>query len=104
MSRCNRAPNREYEAQEFGDEWQLHHQGGASGYMGREYLGSPKAKQVVLENQPFAWNPSIAGTKSEDTILATDKGVETITASKSWPMISVDWEGAKYKRPDIMVL
>ena len=95
---------KEYEDQGFGDEWHLHHQGGASGYMGREYLGSPKAKQIVRENQPFAWNPSIAGTKSEDTILATEKGIETVTASKNWPMLSVDWEGGKFKRPDILVL
>ena len=95
---------KEYEDQGFGDEWTLHHQGGASGYMGREYLGSPKAKQIVQVNQPFAWNPSIAGTKSEDTILATEKGVETVTASKNWPMLSVEWEGQKFKRPDIQAL
>jgi len=95
---------KEYQDQGFGDEWQLHHQGGASGYMGREYLGSLKAKQVVQVNQPFAWNPSIAGTKSEDTLLATDKGVEIVTASKNWPMVSVEFEGQKFKRPDIQAL
>ena len=48
-----------------------HHQGGPCGYQGRDYLGSPSAPGVVLENQPYAWNPSITGTKSEDTIMAT---------------------------------
>ena len=55
------------------------HQGGPCGYQGRDYLGSPTAPGVVLENQPFAWNPSITGTKSEDTILATVAGPEIIT-------------------------
>ena len=94
---------KEYATQEFPDEWNLHHQGGPTGYVGREYLGSPKVKGVVQNNQPFAWNPSIAGAKSEDTILATEKGPVTITASKDWPMLSVEWEGKKVLRPDILV-
>lgn len=94
----------EYKEQGFEDEWKLHHQGGASGYMGREYIASAKSKEVVRENQPFAWNPSIAGTKSEDTILATEKGPEIVTQSKNWPMMNVEWEGGKVARPDILIL
>ncbi len=87
----------------FADEWQLHHQGGPCGYEPRDYLGSPTAPGVVLENQAFAWNPSIAGTKSEDTVLATASGPQIITASKDWPMLEVDWQGDTLLRPDILV-
>jgi antitoxin VapB len=87
----------------FTDEWQLHHQGGPCGYEPRDYLGSPKAAGVVLENQAFAWNPSIAGTKSEDTVLATTKGPQIITESSDWPMVRIDWQGETLLRPDILV-
>ncbi|HSH95821.1 MAG TPA: M24 family metallopeptidase, partial [Roseimicrobium sp.] len=45
-----------YAEQGFPQEWHLHHQGGPCGYAGRDYLGSPTAPGVVLENQPYAWN------------------------------------------------
>ena len=92
-----------YASQGFPDEWHLHHQGGPCGYQGRDYLGSPTAQGVVLENQPYAWNPSITGTKSEDTILATAKGPIVVTESKDWPQIAVEWDGKIVKRPDILV-
>jgi hypothetical protein len=56
-----------------------------------------------LENQPFAWNPSITGTKSEDTILATSQGPQVITAAQDWPMVSVEGEDGAWQRPDILV-
>lgn len=92
-----------YAERGFPDEWHLHHQGGPCGYQGRDYLGSPTAPGVVLENQPFAWNPSITGTKSEDTILATAKGPIVVTESHDWPQIAVEWDGKIVKRPDILV-
>ena len=92
-----------YDAVGFADEWQLHHQGGPCGYQGRDYLGTPTADGVVLENQPFAWNPSITGTKSEDTILATSQGTQVITPATNWPMVSVEDEDGLWLRPDILV-
>jgi Xaa-Pro aminopeptidase len=92
-----------YDAVGFADEWHLHHQGGPCGYQGRDYLGSPTAPGVVLENQPFAWNPSITGTKSEDTILATSQGPQVITPARDWPMVSVEGDNGGWQRPDILV-
>ena len=92
-----------YAAQGFPDEWTRHHQGGPCGYQGRDYLGSPTAPGVVQENQPFAWNPSITGTKSEDTMLATSQGPQVITPAQDWPMVSVEWNGKTVLRPDILV-
>ncbi|MDB6125121.1 MAG: hypothetical protein JWQ71_4114 [Pedosphaera sp.] len=92
-----------YAAQGFADEWKLHHQGGPCSYEPRDYVGTPTAPGTVLENQAFAWNPSIAGTKSEDTILATTKGPQILTEAKDWPMVKVDAYGKIISRPDILV-
>lgn len=93
-----------YREMGFPDEWHLHHQGGPSGYQGRNLIASPTVAGVVQENQPFAWNPTIAGTKSEDSILATKDGPVVITAPKKWPLVNVKWdEDVAWKRPDILV-
>lgn len=82
-----RAGQAAYAATGFADEWQLHHQGGPIGYASREYLATEAAKDVVLPNQAFAWNPSITGAKTEDTILATEAGTEVLTAVSGWPTV-----------------
>jgi antitoxin VapB len=71
----------------FADEWRFHHQGGAAGYEPREYLGTPDSEDVVAAGQAFAWNPSIAGTKSEDTLLVGEQGNEVLTAIDDWPLL-----------------
>lgn len=93
-----------YVEQGFRDEWKLHHQGGAIGYAGREWLGAPSCEEVVLENQAFAWNPSITGTKSEDTVFVTKNGMEILTpADKRWPMVHIHRADGCIERPDILV-
>jgi len=85
------------------DEWELHHQGGPCGYATRDYLATAGDERKVVANQPFAWNPSITGTKTEDTIVATPGGPEIVTASANWPTIDFDVEGTKVPRPAILV-
>jgi Xaa-Pro aminopeptidase len=92
-----------YVEQGFADEWKLHHQGGPCGYRPRDYVGTPTAPGVVLENQAFAWNPSITGTKGEDTILATSKGPQILTAAQNWPMLEAEHHGETFLRPDILI-
>ena len=88
----------------FADQWKLHHQGGSAGFAGREVIATPTSTAVVEANQAFAWNPSIAGTKSEDTVLITNKGMEILTsASASWPMVVGKCPAGELARPDILV-
>jgi antitoxin VapB len=68
-----------------------HHQGGAIGYRAREWVAHPQSQETVEERQAFAWNPTITGTKVEDTALVIGDRVEIITATPDWP--SIDMEG-----------
>lgn len=86
----------------YPEEWKLHHQGGAIGYTGRDYRATLDTAEMVQENQAFTWNPSITGTKSEDTILVTSKGPEMITRPILYPALSINVGGVSFVRPDIL--
>ena len=86
----------------FADEWQLHHQGGPAGYEPREIVATPGATHVVAVGQTYAWNPSITGTKSEDTILVGEKGNEVLTTISGWPSLSATVDGQTMARPAIL--
>jgi antitoxin VapB len=86
----------------FPNEINLHHQGGAIGYRTREWVAHPKSEEVVKMNQAFAWNPSITGTKVEETVIVTKSGVETITTSPDFPVITTSVDGHEYQSPGIL--
>jgi hypothetical protein len=91
-----------YRKQEYPEEWKLHHQGGSIGYTGRDYRVNFKTPDLIQEHQAFTWNPSITGTKSEDTILATSKGPEMITRPIRYPTLSMEVENISFIRPAIL--
>ncbi|NWF92742.1 MAG: aminopeptidase P family N-terminal domain-containing protein [Syntrophaceae bacterium] len=91
-----------YHQKGYPEEWKLHHQGGAIGYTGRDYRVNLKTPDLIQENQAFTWNPSLTGTKSEDTILATSKGPEMITRPILYPTFSLRVEGISFIRPAIL--
>jgi Xaa-Pro dipeptidase len=91
-----------YGVKGYPEEWKLHHQGGSIGYTGRDYRCHFQTPDIVQENQAFTWNPSLTGTKSEDTILAAREGVEMITRPVLYPTLSVEAGGAVFVRPDIL--
>ena len=91
-----------YEAEGFPGEWELHHQGGLTGYAGREVFATPTEEYRVRTDQAFAWNPSITRVKSEDTVLITADGVEVLTVG-DWPIEDVPTQSTKLARPCILV-
>ena len=86
----------------FDGEWQHHHQGGPAAYEPREYIAVPGSTDTVSVGQVYAWNPSIAGTKSEDTILVGEMGNEVLTDIEGWPTLAVEVEGQTFSRPAIL--
>jgi Xaa-Pro aminopeptidase len=91
-----------YKEKGYPEEWRLHHQGGSIGYTGRDYRANFKTPDLIQENQAFTWNPSITGTKSEDTILATSKGPEMITRPILYPTLSLKVGNISFTRPAIL--
>ncbi len=91
-----------YAAVGFGGEWQLHHQGGPAGFEPREWIVTPDTTDKVSLGQAYAWNPSITGVKSEDTILVGENGNEVITAIEDWPTIPVNVDGHIIHRPAVL--
>lgn len=80
----------------------FHHQGGAIGYRSRDWIAHPTSRDVVRDRQAFAWNPSITGTKVEDTGLLVGEHVELITSTGDWPAIEVTVNGASVRAPGIL--
>ncbi len=91
-----------YEAAGFAGEINLHHQGGATGYRTRDWVAHPLSNEVVKANQAFAWNPSISGTKTEETCIVFDDEVEVLTTSPEWEKIRVEIDGREYFSPGIL--
>ena len=85
----------------FPGEELRHHQGGAIGYRAREWTAHPKSEEVVQARQAFAWNPTIAGTKVEDTALLVDGDLQMITSSPDWPVIEL---GGNIRASDVWLI
>jgi len=86
-----------------GDE-QMHHQGGATGYWEREWVATPDGKETVVNNQVFAWNPSIRGGKVEDTVLLRDGKIELLTPTPKLPVLDSSSGGNSYPATGVLIL
>jgi antitoxin VapB len=96
--------SRGYAREGFPGEEHLHHQGGATGYRTRDWVAHPQSEDPVQLRQAFAWNPSITGTKTEETCIAFEDHVEVISASPNWPGISVEAAEREYVLPGVLVI
>lgn len=88
----------------FAGEETLHHQGGATGYRSREWIAHPASREIVQAQQAFAWNPSITGTKVEETVLLTPAGLEVLTSSPGWPSLPMCVRGQSLAAPGHLAL
>ena len=91
-----------YEENGLSEEFTKHHQGGPIGYANRDYRVDYSITDLIQDNQAFCWNPSITGTKSEDTILVHQDGFEFITRPYVFPKVNIEFYGKTYSRADIL--
>lgn len=85
-------------------EWEKHHQGGLTGYKTRYFLADEVSSHVVEANTAYAWNPSITGVKSEDTLLVLPERNEFLTQAPGWPTIELELGDFRIERPDILAI
>jgi len=84
------------------DAIEQHHQGGPIAYLSRETLATPTNDWRIASGQAFAWNPSLRGAKSEDTLLLTEDGPQIVTAVDGWPAWSFETSIGVIERPAIL--
>ncbi len=92
-----------YAAQGFPGEEKSHHQGGPTGYGEREWVATPDGTQTVVNNQAFAWNPSIRGGKTEDTVLLRDGKIEWLTSTPELPVLEATANGTIYTSAGVLI-
>jgi antitoxin VapB len=92
-----------YKAEGFEGDERFHHQGGATGYGEREWVATPAGTEVVVNNQAFAWNPSIRGGKAEDTVILIDGKIEWLTATPELPLLQATANGKLYPAAGLLV-
>jgi len=93
-----------YAAEGYPGEERFNHQGGATGYGEREWVATPQGTEVVVNNQAFAWNPSIRGGKVEDTVILRDGAIENLTATPELPQLTeAIVEGSAYAAAGVLV-
>lgn len=92
-----------YSAEGFPGEERFHHQGGPTGYGEREWVATPNGTQIVVNNQAFAWNPSIRGGKAEDTVILRDGVIEWLTATPELPVINASVNGRIYPAAGVLM-
>ena len=71
------------------EEWTRHHQGGPTGYLGRDPKATPATLDTIHAGQAFAWNPSAPAAKVEDTVIVDLDGVRVLTVAGDWPTTTV---------------
>jgi len=88
------------------EEWKLHHQGGLTGYNSRELKATGATNYVLISGNVLAWNPTITGTKSEDTILVKNGEIEIFSypIESNWSSLTFEIDGKIIRRPDILLL
>ena len=82
---------------------QAHHQGGAAGYLEREWLARPGGAERFTFAQAFAWNPSHRGAKVEDTRLLIGETCETLTRTPDLPEVITTLNGVDHVSAGVLI-
>lgn len=96
--------SRAYKKVGYEGEQNYHHQGGLTGFVPRELKADDNSDHIIRNNEAFAFNPSLQGAKTEDTILLTKDGVEVMTYTGSYTYVDIEIDGIVYQKPTAYVL
>jgi Xaa-Pro dipeptidase len=88
----------------YAGEERMHHQGGATGYVEREWVARPGGVERVLSQQAFAWNPNLQGAKVEDTFVLHHGTIERLTGTPVLPVVTTSLNGTNYDSARVLVV
>ncbi|RSK25718.1 hypothetical protein EJF36_01720 [Bacillus sp. HMF5848] len=94
----------EYDAQGYPLEYKEHHQGGLTGFIPREIRANMGCTHLVKKDEAYAFNPTIQGSKCEDTVLVTENGIEEMTYTGNYAYITCDIDGESFVMPTVYVV
>jgi antitoxin VapB len=98
------AARRAYSEIGYPEEWKLHHQGGMILTKERLDLATADDKTPIVPGMVLAWNPTVQGSKFEDTVVVKKDGtLENLTPCLKWPTVEVEADGQKFKVPALLV-
>ncbi len=97
-----RRARRIYEKFDHADEWTLDYQGGITAYSPQEVAFAPESPLVFGPNSALRWSPTVASTRSEDTVVIDHRGYEVVTEAQVWPKLEVVVKGFPISRPAIL--
>lgn len=80
----------------------MHHQGGATGYLEREWFARPGGTERAVSQEAFAWNPNLQGAKVEDTVVLHGGNVEVLTATPRLPEVVTSLDGIQYRSASVL--
>ena len=91
-----------YEEAGYKEEWKKHHQGGPAGYSCREFVVAPETAGQIHTGQAYAWNPTIEGTKCEETTFLYEDSLHNMTDTGKWPRFEVGTPWGEFQVADIL--
>ncbi len=92
-----------YAARGYAGEEGMHHQGGATGYLEREWVARPGGAEIVQAQQAFAWNPNLQGAKVEDTVMLRNGGIELLTGTPELPVVRTTAGAQEYRSAGVLL-
>lgn len=92
-----------YESVGYPLEFKEHHQGGLTGFVPRELRANIGIHHEVRAGEVYAFNPSLQGSKCEDTYLVTEDGIECMTHTGNYHYVEIVRDDVTYKIPTVYV-
>lgn len=92
-----------YESVGYPLEFKEHHQGGLTGFVPRELRANIGVHHEVRVGEVYAFNPSLQGSKCEDTYLVTEDGIECMSHTGNYHYVEIVRNDVTYKIPTVYV-
>lgn len=92
-----------YEKFGHASEWQLAPQAEVIGYSPAEVLLVPGSSFALQSRMPLFWHPSVGPAVMGDSVLISERGIELITPTEDWPILTAQVKQTPIACPDILV-